>query len=118
MSILINLAAVNFEDYLISKKIDAAAFLSAEPQIWKVWKSEFEQVHPNSFTTQKLYLINPIRRKYPLKQEPLKPEIKSESPTAQNSGENAVNPDSPIANTRSLNPKPAISRPIFKPKQK
>jgi hypothetical protein len=62
---------VNFEEYLIAKKIDAAAFKKAEPARWNEWENEFVQVHPNSFTSQKLYLINPIRRKYPL-QEPLK----------------------------------------------
>ena len=33
--------------------------------LWKTWSTEFESMHPNSFTAQKLYLINPIRRKYP-----------------------------------------------------
>jgi hypothetical protein len=62
---------VSFEEYLIAKKIDASAFKNAEPARWSEWEKEFAQVHPNSFTTQKLYLINPIRRKYPL-QEPQK----------------------------------------------
>src|SRR6187399_641142 len=59
---------LTFEDYLISKKIDAPTFQQAEPQLFKSWKIEFEQIHPNSFTVQKLYLINPIRRKYLLKE--------------------------------------------------
>jgi hypothetical protein len=62
---------VSFEEYLVSKKIDASAFKNAEPARWSEWEMEFGQVHPNSFTQQKLYLINPIRRKYPL-QEPQK----------------------------------------------
>jgi hypothetical protein len=59
---------VNFEAYLISKKIDSDAFRNAEPAVWKTWNLEFDQMHPTSFTAQKLYLINPVRRKYPLKE--------------------------------------------------
>lgn len=54
----------DFEAYLVSKRIDSAAFRSAEPDLWQAWKNEFEQMHPNSFTVQKLNLINPVRRKY------------------------------------------------------
>lgn len=54
----------DFEAYLASKRIDSAAFRGAEPDLWQAWKNEFEQMHPNSFTVQKLNLINPVRRKY------------------------------------------------------
>ncbi|MEO5600026.1 MAG: hypothetical protein ABIR06_03780 [Cyclobacteriaceae bacterium] len=53
-----------FEEYLKSKKIDSAEFRKSEPQVWNAWKKDFDQTHPNSFTLQKLNLINPIRRKY------------------------------------------------------
>jgi len=53
-----------FEAYLTSKRIDSGAFRDAEPELWEAWKKEFEQMHPNSFTVQKLNLINPVRRKY------------------------------------------------------
>jgi hypothetical protein len=59
---------VNFEDYLLSKKINSLAFKAAEPECWQAWQEEFNHVHPDSFTSQKLYLINPIRRKYPLQE--------------------------------------------------
>jgi hypothetical protein len=59
---------VNFEAYLTSKKIDSAAFQKEEPELWVSWQKEFDLLHPNSFTAQKLYLINPVRRKYPLKE--------------------------------------------------
>jgi hypothetical protein len=62
-----------FEEYLASKKIDSRKFQGAEPDVWAAWKIEFEQMHPNSFTVQKLNLINPIRRKYML---PPAPEVK------------------------------------------
>lgn len=58
-----------FEAYLKSKKIDAKAFRKHERQMWEAWKQLFAEVHPNSFTQQKLFLINPVRRKYPLKEE-------------------------------------------------
>lgn len=57
---------MNFEEYLSKKKINSAAFKEAEPVRWSEWEREYAQLHPDSFTQQKLYLINPIRRKYPL----------------------------------------------------
>lgn len=57
-----------FEEYLSSKKIDATAFKEEKPEIWENWKSLFYTMHPNSFTQQKLFLINPIRREFPLKE--------------------------------------------------
>lgn len=54
-----------FEEYLTQKKIDAAAFQKGDPARWQEFKDLFDQVHPNSFTAQKLFLINAIRRKYP-----------------------------------------------------
>jgi hypothetical protein len=88
-----------FEEYLSSKKIDARAFANAEADLFAVWKNEFEQMHPNSFTVQKLNLINPIRRKYLLKEEtPTSAEtISAETPT-------------------SASPKPG--KPIIKPRPK
>ena len=61
---------MTFEEYLIEKRIEEKAFRKAEVNLCDTWKAEFEQMHPNSFTAQKLYLINPIRRKYPLKEIP------------------------------------------------
>jgi hypothetical protein len=106
---------VNLEAYLISKKIDSAAFLKAEPELWKSWDVEFQQMHPNSFTVQKLNLINPIRRKYPL---PVMPE-KQEPPTAmsdQPTPPPALEPKT--ASPATPSPKPSIPRPVFKPKPK
>jgi hypothetical protein len=58
---------MSFEEYLVGKKIDSAALKAAEPVRWKEWQELFSQVSEQSFTAQKLYLINPVRRKYPLK---------------------------------------------------
>ncbi len=73
---------MNFEEYLISKKIDSQAFHVVEPDLWNEWSGLFEAMSPASFTAQKLYLINPIRRKYQLKNtEPISDQ-KKESATA------------------------------------
>jgi hypothetical protein len=61
---------MSFEEYLVEKKIDSPVFKKAEPARWKEWSDLFEQMSPASFTAQKLYLINPIRRKYPVKIQP------------------------------------------------
>lgn len=54
-----------FEDYLKGKKIDPQVFELNEPERYKEFKTIFDQVHADSFTAQKLFLINQIRRRYP-----------------------------------------------------
>ncbi|MBL7859418.1 MAG: hypothetical protein JNM57_17125 [Cyclobacteriaceae bacterium] len=95
---------MNFEAYLITKKIDAQAFRAAETHVWEAWQSEFEQVHPNSFTAQKLYLINPIRRKYPLKETRVLPNNQPQTETAA-----PVNPEANLKPKPVMRPKPKIS---------
>lgn len=95
---------MNFEDYLVSKKIDASAFLKAEPDLFNNWKSEFGQMHPNSFSVQKLNLINPIRRKYQLKE------------TIATKPEEKVGASTPPAAANPAVPKPG--KPIIRPKPK
>ena len=100
---------MTFEEYLVSKKIDAKLFAHKEKKLWATWKHEFEQMHPNSFTAQKLYLINPIRRLYPLKEIPPKADTKL-------STENNI--ASPAASaTPSVAAKP-VMKPVFRPKPK
>jgi hypothetical protein len=106
---------VDFETYLISKKIDSVAFRQAEPDLWSTWNREFEQMHPDSFTMQKLNLINPIRRKYTLRAPPSKPADVSNVQTttvapADNENKSA---DQPLSK-----PKPMMPKPVFKPKPK
>jgi hypothetical protein len=111
---------VNFDAYLESKKIDSSAFKAADPALWESWETEFSQMHPASFTAQKLYLINPIRRLYPVpftaKPSPVKAEIVIDtlppSPPVAPLNEGAPTAQKPIA------AKPAIPRPVFKPKPK
>jgi hypothetical protein len=109
---------VNFEAYLISKKIDPAAFEKAEPQLWKTWNYEFENIHPNSFTAQKLYLINPIRRKYPLKSELVKGLEQTVSITQETSSAENKPAENKTSGPPTSSPKPYIPKPVFKPKPK
>jgi hypothetical protein len=82
---------MTFEEYLTGKKIDAAAFKAAEPARWKEWEDLFGEISEQSFTAQKLYLINPTRRKYQLK-------------------------DSPSATSQTPSAAPKPGRPVIKPK--
>jgi hypothetical protein len=83
---------VSFEEYLIRKKIDRDAFAKAEPERFAEWMSNFDQVSEQSFTTQKLYLINPVRRKYPL--------------------------TTPVEDIKAAGLTSKVPRPVFKPKPK
>ena len=60
---------MTFEEYLESKKIESSSFRQAEPLRWENWEEEFNQMHIHSFTARNLYLINPIRRKYPIQKK-------------------------------------------------
>jgi hypothetical protein len=57
-------SVLDFSEYLKSKKIDPVAFKKGDEIRFNEFKNLFDQVHPNSFTQQKLFLINKIRRKY------------------------------------------------------
>ncbi|UXP34165.1 hypothetical protein N6H18_06765 [Reichenbachiella agarivorans] len=70
---------MSFEAYLISKKIDSSKFKLAENTLFLELKSDFDQMHPDSFTHQKLFLINPLRRKYLLAEEIVKTTPKPKS---------------------------------------
>ncbi len=59
--------SMTFTDYLTSKKIDAVQFAAAEPKTYAEWAELFARMHPESFTVQKKFLLNPTRRKYLLR---------------------------------------------------
>lgn len=107
---------MTFEEYLISKKIDGDSFQKTEPALCESWKREFAHLHPTSFTSQKLYLINPIRRKYPLRIVPVVVAEKKEQVTV-NEGL-PVTPIKPEATSDSETQAPKPARPVFKPKPK
>lgn len=67
---------MTFEEYLASKKIDAVRFKKSESEQYGEWQLLFEQMHPESFTAQKLFLINPLRRRFQLREEEAKTERK------------------------------------------
>ena len=53
-----------FDQYLSQKKIDAASFKKAEASLYDEMNMDFVEMHPNSFTSHYLFVINPLRRKY------------------------------------------------------
>ena len=55
---------MEFDEYLTQKKIDRIQFQQADPEQYKAWKREFDQMNPASFTVQKKFLLNDTRRKY------------------------------------------------------
>ncbi|WP_258105454.1 hypothetical protein [Marinoscillum sp. MHG1-6] len=57
---------MEFGEYLESKKISSKSFEQGEGELYKSFEKEFMQMHPNSFTAQKLFSINKLRRKYPI----------------------------------------------------
>jgi hypothetical protein len=60
---------MTFEEYLVAKKINIQDFSNYEAARFQEWKQLFSQVHPESFTAQKKFLLNDVRRKYLLKNE-------------------------------------------------
>ncbi len=57
---------MTFEEYLISKKINIETFEKNEVELFQAWKNLFQEIHSESFTMQKKFLINDLRRKYQL----------------------------------------------------
>ncbi|MCS6796543.1 MAG: hypothetical protein RMJ97_02205 [Raineya sp.] len=58
---------ISLETYFEKKNIDWQKLSLQEPQLWKKLQDDFAQMHPNSFEMQKKFILNKIRRKYPLK---------------------------------------------------
>lgn len=68
---------MEWETYLEQKKISAAAYQKGNPDQYREFQEIFYQVSPNSFTSQKLFLLNRIRRQYPVvPEESVKPAAK------------------------------------------
>lgn len=60
---------MSFEEYLSQKKIDGPRFSQAEPARYAEWAALFPHLHPESFTMQKKFLVNDVRRRYPIQVE-------------------------------------------------
>jgi len=59
-------AMISFKEYCVEKKINSEAFKDSDKSLYNMLFHLFMKVHPQSFTQQKKFLINEIRRKYPL----------------------------------------------------
>lgn len=59
-----NTPKMEFEEYLKQKKIDIDAFQKSDLNRFEEWNILFKTMHPDSFTAQKKFLINDIRRRY------------------------------------------------------
>lgn len=105
---------MTFEEYLAHKKIDSKAFKEAEKSLWLEFNDHFNQQHPKSFTSQKLFLINGIRRKYPfteVEQSIINPERKVSRPVMKK----RIREDEVDVKTTQQKPKPVIkSKPVIK----
>ena len=60
---------MEFSEYLTQKNICSSHFQASEPLVFQSWFESFNQLHPASFTEKNKFIINKIRRKYPLKKE-------------------------------------------------
>lgn len=60
---------MNLNSYLVSKKIDADALLKKEPELYRSFEMMLDQMHPDSFTAQKLFVINKLRRQFPFQEK-------------------------------------------------
>jgi hypothetical protein len=60
---------MEFSEYLIQKNICSSSFSAGELALYQSWSEAFSLQHPSSFTEQNKFIINKIRRKYPLKKE-------------------------------------------------
>ena len=65
---------MEFEEYLRLKKIDQQTFSTVDSARYAEWKELFTTMHPDSFTAQKKFLVNEIRRRYHLKEDVSKPQ--------------------------------------------
>jgi len=84
---------MEFDDFLKGKKIDPEKFKLSDSTCYRDWKLIFDQVHPDSFTQQKLFLINKMRRTYLLKETSVK-----EKGSAPNKMRPKINPLKPKTN--------------------
>ena len=60
---------MEWTDYLKQKKIDPVAFSEKESERYDALSKIFSEVSEVSFTSQKKFLVNPIRLKFPFEEE-------------------------------------------------
>ncbi len=97
---------MKFEDYLSGKKIDSALFRAGEPDRWEAFRALFDGVHPDSFTAQKKFLLNDLRRRYLLKVLDVEPALPAAEKPADPSAETA-----PTIPSEAKPARPVVKRP-------
>lgn len=111
---------MTFSEYCTSKNIDPAKFKAGNNEQWTELESVFKQMHPNSFTLQKKFLINGIRRQFQLditsveKETPKKSATKVKIPGAKTIAKPSIKPTIPKPNLSSAADKPKTT--ALKPK--
>jgi hypothetical protein len=114
-----------FIEYLEGKRIDASVFKIKDAELFTTWEREFMQMHPKSFTSQKLYLINNIRRLYLLPEDKVKAPVKKAKAKAVLPGaKKAIVAKPTIAKPKVagevkkpvVKPKIGVAKPVIKPK--
>lgn len=128
-----------FDSYLKNKKIDPEAFKANESETYYDFRDQFLQLHPDSFTMQKLFYINILRRKYHYaKKDDVKTNISSPRPKPvvakaapkREEDESSRKPSKPVVRPKMSKPvigakktdddeelkKPAKQRPVIRPK--
>ena len=55
---------ISFQEFLAQKNIAEDRFRAGEPETFLEWETLFSEIHPDSFTAQKKFLINDIRRRF------------------------------------------------------
>lgn len=103
-------ATVTFSEYLINKKIDELSFKDSDHDRYVELKDLFEQIHPNSFTSQKLFLINEIRRSNPLKTADIKAVAKNANADGSKKAKPVIQRPRPVTKPG----KPVMKRPKMK----
>ena len=58
----------SLQAFLKKKKIDEVGLKAGDPKVYAEWERLFPQMHEKSFSLQQLFRINPLRRKYPLRE--------------------------------------------------
>lgn len=107
---------MTFQEYCASKKIDALAFQKEDQDYFNELETLFNEVSPASFTQQKKFIINQIRRTYQLKTV----EVPKQKTTTKKAGVKIPGikpkPATTVSNTSSAKPKIPGVKPVIKSK--
>lgn len=57
---------MSFKEFLLSKKINPDTFRQAQRERYEEWSTLFSVIHPTSFEAQKKFLLNRVRREFPI----------------------------------------------------